>query len=290
MPATRSRMARERTEKQRRHPRTAGTGLNGDEHAHDSRTRMIRVSRQDCRRPATYNRRAGGSVPYASYSRCCSLSVDRADCRALGSAEVIRRCPALQGYRKNARQRAQGHRRAHGIPQSGERADSGADRLAQRGRAWEVGLRALLRARDVPRHARDAAGEVPRNHVERRSARQCQHVRRFHALLLDVRQGGSEHDPRDVRRHVQEPRVLRVGLQDRGSRSARRVQQEQRRAAPEADRSPARALLPGAHLQAHDDGLYRRHREHAQPVPGTRRCSSSAGIARSTRPWSSRAT
>ena len=57
-----------------------------------------------------------------------------------------------------------------------------------------------------------------------------------------------------------------VGLQDRGSRSARRVQQEQRRAAPKAHRSPARALLPGAHLQAHDDGLYRRHREHARPV------------------------
>ena len=41
MPATRSRMPRERAKKQRRHSRTAGAGLNGDEHAHDSRARTI---------------------------------------------------------------------------------------------------------------------------------------------------------------------------------------------------------------------------------------------------------
>ena len=62
--------------------------------------------------------------------------------------------PSLQGHREDAPQRPEGHRRPDRLPEHRLAADPGADRLAQRGRARQVRLRPLLRAHDVPRHAR----------------------------------------------------------------------------------------------------------------------------------------
>src|SRR5450756_1642199 len=62
------------------------------------------------------------------------------------------------------------------------------------------------------------------------------------------------------------PQKYREIMVNAGARDPRRVQQEQRRAAAQALRGPARAVLPGPHLQAHDDGLHQGHREHAERV------------------------
>ncbi len=73
---------------------------------------------------------------------------------------------------ENARQRPQGHRRADRLPEHRVAADPGADRLAQRGRARQVGLRPLLRAHDVPRHARPTRPRSTRTIITKAGARQ----------------------------------------------------------------------------------------------------------------------
>ena len=57
-----------------------------------------------------------------------------------------------------------------------------------------------------------------------------------------------------------------AGVQDRVPRHPRRVRQERLEPDAEARRGPARQRVPRPPLQAHDDGLPRRHRGHAQPV------------------------
>ena len=133
--------------------------------------------------------------------------------------------------------------------------------------------------------------EVPRDHDARpaRATTPAPATTRTHYYATFAKEH-LETIRRALRRHVPAPGLLGSRLQDRGARDSRRIQQEQRRPVREALRGAARPLLPGAHLQAHDDGLHRRHREHAERVRSTRSCSSSAGTARSTRPSSSPAT
>ena len=80
------------------------------------------------------------------------------------------RHPSLQGHGADARQRPQGDRGPHRVPEPRLRPDPGADGLAQRGGAGQVGLRPLLRAHDVPRHRQLPAREVPGDHDPRRGA------------------------------------------------------------------------------------------------------------------------
>ena len=146
--------------------------------------------------------------------------------------------------------------------------------LAQRGRARQVGLRPLLRAHDVPRHEGLPAREVPGDPDAGRRPPERLHDRRLHQLPHDLLQGGPRADAQGRGRPLPEPLLRRGGVQDRGARGARRVQQEQRQPDHQARRGPAREGLHDAHLQAHDDGLPQGHRGHAQPVSSTRRSSS----------------
>ena len=80
------------------------------------------------------------------------------------SADLQSQVLPFKATEKTLRQRPQGDRGAHRLPEHRVRADPGADGLAQRGRAGQVGLRPLLRAHDVPRHAGLSAREVPGGH------------------------------------------------------------------------------------------------------------------------------
>ena len=201
------------------------------------------------------------------------------------------RRPAVQGDRAHARQRPEGDRRADRVSEPRQHPDPGADRVAQRGRAGQVGLRAFLRAPDVPRHAGHPAAEVPRDHEQGRRARQ----RRAPATTPRTTTPRSPRRTLEtilapVRRHVPAPRVLRSGLQDRGARDSRRVQQEQRRSARRScSRCSASASSRRTPTSTRRWGSSPTSRT-CRTSTRTRRCSSSAGTARSTRPSSSPAT
>ncbi len=93
-----------------------------------------------------------------------------------------------------------------------------------------------------------------------------------------------------LRRHVPAPGVFGGGLQDRGARDPRRIQQEQRRAAREAVRGAARTRstrrTPTSTRRWASSTTSRTCRTSTR----TRSCSSSAGTGRSTRRSSSPAT
>ena len=93
------------------------------------------------------------------------------------------------------------------------------------------GLRALLRAPDVPRHAGEPAREVPGDHGQGRRARQREHRRRLRRATTRRSRRRISSRCSALRGHVPAPVVLRGRLQDRGARDPRRIQQEQRRAA-----------------------------------------------------------
>ena len=181
-------------------------------------------------------------------------------------ARRVERHPDLQSHREDSSERPQGHRRADGIPEHRLDPDPGADGIAQRGRARQVGLRALLRAHDVPRHEGLPRRQVPGDPDEDRRAAERVHDRRLHELPHDLLEGRPRPDAEDRGRPVHEPRLLRGGLQDGSPRGARRVQQEQRQSDRQDRGGPARRRLHDPHLQAHHDGLHQGHRGHAEPV------------------------
>ena len=100
---------------------------------------------------------------------------------------------------------------------------------------------------------------------------------------VDLRQGGPRDDPRDRGRPLPEPRLRRGGLQDRGARGPRRVQQEQRQPAPEAARGAARARLHDATPTSTRRWASSRTSRTCPTSSPTRRRSSTAGTGPSTR-------
>ena len=146
--------------------------------------------------------------------------------------------PALRRRREDAAERPQGHRRADRLPEHRLAPDPGADGVAQRGRARQVGLRPLLRAHDVPRHEGLPARRLPGDPHEGRRAAERLHDRRLHELPHDLRQGGPRDDPEGRGRPLPEPRVLR----SRPSRPSRaRCSASTTRTAPTRSRSSSRS-------------------------------------------------
>ena len=182
-----------------------------------------------------------------------------------GGATRGRRAPLPRG-RADARQRAPRHPRPDRVP--GPRLGPGLDpgRIAQRGGARPVGVRPPLRAPDVPRHARVPGGAVPgRHHADGRPAERV-HRGRPHELPRDVPQGGARAGARARGGPVHEPRRRRRAVQDGDARGPRGVRQERVEPVHEARGGPARRRVPDAPVQAHDDGVPRRRRGHAQPA------------------------
>ena len=157
-------------------------------------------------------------------------------------------------------------------------------------RAGQKRLRALLRAHDVSRERELSAREARRNHAACRRCDERLHDRRSHGLSRDVLEGGPAGDHEDGGGPLPAPEIRRAGIQDRGARGARRIQQEHRRADPEAAGDAARDGVQGAHLQAHHDGLHQRHRGHAEPVRLQLGILPAATTGRNTRRSSSSAT
>ena len=194
--------------------------------------------------------------------------------------------------RDHAAERAAGHRRPHGLSRTSSRSRS----RCRPGRATRSSPAVPgfahffehLMFRGTPTYA---AREVPGDHGQGRRARERLHRRRRHDLLRDVREGGPRPDARRSTRTCSRtwrtPRRTSRPSRAPSSASTTRTARTRSRS---CSRSSATARSPGPHLQAHDDGLPQGHREHAQPVPSTRRCSSAAGTGRSSRRSSSPAT
>ena len=139
-----------------------------------------------------------------------------------------RRHPPLPGHGEDPPERPEGHRRPDRLPEHRLAPDPREDGLAERGRARQVRLRPFLRAHDVPRHEGLPAGEVPGDRHALGRPPERVHDGRLHELPHDVPEGRPRDDAEDRGRPLPEPRVRRVGVQDRGARRPRRVQQEQR--------------------------------------------------------------
>ena len=139
-------------------------------------------------------------------------------------------------------------------------------RQPQRGRARQVGLRPLLRAHDVPRHASVSDRGLQRRHQGDRRRLERLHVRRPDRVSHPRRQGGAAQDRRDRGRPLPAPQVPGGRVPEGSARRAGRIQQERLEPDREDGRGAVRQRLHHAHVQAHDDGLPEGHRGHAQRV------------------------
>ena len=238
--------------------------------------------------------------PYASSLHPCPCSLrprNRPRERAAGKAhrretkrEVcgsgrVPRHSSVQGHREDAPQRPEGHRRADRLPEHRLAPDSGADGLAQRGRAGQVGLRALLRAHDVPRHAGVSAREVPGDRSRSSGARQNAYTTddytNYHITfpkddletMLEIEADRFQNLKYDEADFKTEARAV---LGEYNKNSANPI--------VEARRGPCSDKAFTTHTYKHTTmGFLKRHRGHAQPVRVLARPSSTAGTAPSTR-------
>ena len=196
-----------------------------------------------------------------------SLSLAARLARARRAGRGRGRRPRLPGRGANPPERPPGHRRPDRLPRPRFGPDPDPDRLAERGRAGEVRLRPLLRAHDVPRDEGVPARRLPGDgHADRRAPERV-HLGRRHELPPDVRQGGPREGPRDRGGPLHEPRLLRRRRSRRSpAPSWASTTRTPRTRCAKLDEVQRDSAFRDPHLQAHHDGLPRRHRGHAQPV------------------------
>ena len=214
---------------------------------------------------------------------CSPCSLPRIRCAAARSDAAARHPPAARRPRRH-RPRTAGRRSRSRSPRrrcpTGSRSTSSTStrpglvayllgrphRQPQRGRAGQVGLRALLRAPDVPRQREVHDRELQRRHQGDGRGLERVHLRRPDRVPHPRRQGGAAQDRRDRGRPLPAPQVRGGQVPEGSARRAGRIQQERVEPDREDGRDAVRQRVHDAHVQAHDDGLPEGHRGHAQGV------------------------
>ena len=151
----------------------------------------------------TWRRQRAASTASDAVVRCGLLEQ-----RGAHDQTAIRRHPAVSRDRGDAPQRTARYRRADRVPQPRVAADPRPDRLAERGRARQVRLRALLRAHDVSRHRALSRGPLPRHRREDGRAPERVHKRRLHELPPHLRRRGPGADARARGGPIHAPELL----------------------------------------------------------------------------------
>ena len=190
----------------------------------------------------------------------------------------------------DAAERPQRHRRADAERRPRRVLVDRAHGLARRVRARPLGLRAFLRAHDVPRHGALPVRRLQPHHHDDRRGRERLYDRRPHGVsLVDGGRGSrASHGARE--RSVPTAVVRRGRVPDRGRRRLRRVSQDAHGARVRALRGARRHRVRASSVRPHDARLRARHRDHADAVRVFAGPSSAATTAPTTSCCSSPAT